>query len=48
MTDSGSFQIYMYGADINPLEIVEFQRDIGSDIGTILDMFSSTPRNIKP
>ncbi len=40
MTDSGSFQIYMYGADISPLEIVEFQRDIGSDIGTILDLFS--------
>ncbi|MCD6147134.1 MAG: tRNA guanosine(15) transglycosylase TgtA [Thermoplasmata archaeon] len=40
MTDSGSFQIYMYGADISPLEIVEFQREIGSDIGTILDLFS--------
>ncbi|MEA2054533.1 MAG: tRNA guanosine(15) transglycosylase TgtA [Candidatus Thermoplasmatota archaeon] len=40
MTDSGSFQMYMYGAQISPLKIVEFQRDIGSDIGTILDLFS--------
>jgi 7-cyano-7-deazaguanine tRNA-ribosyltransferase len=40
MTDSGTFQSYIYG-DINvePTEIVEFQRDIGSDIGTILDVF---------
>ena len=40
MTDSGTFQSYIYG-DINldPLEIVEFQRDINSDVGTILDVF---------
>jgi 7-cyano-7-deazaguanine tRNA-ribosyltransferase len=40
MTDSGTFQSYIYG-DINldPIEIVKFQRDIGSDIGTILDVF---------
>lgn len=40
MTDSGTFQSYVYG-DINldPLEIVEFQRDINSDVGTILDVF---------
>lgn len=40
MTDSGTFQSYVYG-DINvkPLEIVEFQRNIGSDVGTILDVF---------
>jgi 7-cyano-7-deazaguanine tRNA-ribosyltransferase len=30
----------VYGdVDVDPLEIVEFQRDIGSDIGTILDIF---------
>ena len=40
MTDSGSFQMYMYGAAIDYMDIVRFQRDIGSDIGTILDIFS--------
>ena len=40
MTDSGTFQSYVYGEiDVDPLEIVEFQRDIGSDVGTILDVF---------
>ncbi|RLF36163.1 MAG: tRNA guanosine(15) transglycosylase TgtA [Thermoplasmata archaeon] len=40
MTDSGTFQSYVYGKiKLDPLEIVEFQRDIGSDIGTILDVF---------
>jgi 7-cyano-7-deazaguanine tRNA-ribosyltransferase len=47
MTDSGTFQSYVYGdIKIAPLEIVEFQRDIGSDIGTILDVFS-TPYQTK-
>jgi len=42
MTDSGSFQMYVYGKeDIDANEIVKFQRDIGSDIGTILDIFSA-------
>ncbi|MFX0045931.1 MAG: tRNA guanosine(15) transglycosylase TgtA, partial [Candidatus Hermodarchaeota archaeon] len=43
MTDSGTFQMYFHGlpdGEIDPLEIVKFQRDIGSDIGTILDAFS--------
>jgi 7-cyano-7-deazaguanine tRNA-ribosyltransferase len=41
MTDSGTFQSYVYGEiEIDPIKIVEFQRDIGSDIGTILDVFS--------
>jgi len=41
MTDSGTFQEHIYGnLDVDPLEIVRFQRDIGSDIGTILDIFS--------
>lgn len=39
MTDSGSFQLYRYGkVEAEPKEIVEFQRDIGSDIGVILDI----------
>ena len=42
MTDSGTFQSYVYGdVDVDPIEIVEFQRDIGSDIGTILDLFTN-------
>ncbi|MGA1820695.1 MAG: tRNA guanosine(15) transglycosylase TgtA [Thermoplasmatota archaeon] len=46
MTDSGTFQSYMYGGnggeevDVDPLEIVGFQNAIGSDIGTILDRFT--------
>lgn len=47
MTDSGTFQSYVYGdINVNPTEIVEFQRDIGSDIGTILDVFG-TPDQTK-
>ncbi|HID24927.1 MAG TPA: tRNA guanosine(15) transglycosylase TgtA [Thermoplasmata archaeon] len=42
MTDSGTFQSYVYkDIDIDPFEIVEFQRDIGSDIGTIFDVFTT-------
>ncbi|MGC8681418.1 MAG: tRNA guanosine(15) transglycosylase TgtA, partial [Thermoplasmata archaeon] len=41
MTDSGTFQSHMYGdLDLEPDEIVKFQKDIGSDIITILDIFS--------
>ncbi len=41
MTDSGTFQSYVYGdVDVSPEEIVAFQRDIGSDVGTVLDIFS--------
>ncbi|MFX1544372.1 MAG: tRNA guanosine(15) transglycosylase TgtA [Promethearchaeota archaeon] len=43
MTDSGTFQMYSHGlaeGEIDPLEIIEFQKTIGSDIGTILDVFS--------
>lgn len=40
MTDSGTFQSHIYGdIDVNHLDIVEFQEKIGSDIGTILDVF---------
>ncbi len=47
MTDSGTFQSYVYGdVDIDPLSIVRFQHQIGSDIGTILDVFG-TPNQTK-
>jgi len=47
MTDSGTFQSYVYGkVNVDPVEIVKFQRDIGSDIGTILDVFG-TPDQTK-
>lgn len=39
MTDSGSFQLYQYGGvDVTPMEILEFQENIGVDIGVILDI----------
>ncbi len=42
MTDSGTFQSYVYGnVKVDPLEIVEFQREIESDVGTILDIFGT-------
>ena len=44
MTDSGTFQMYFHdlpAEEIDPLEIVRFQRSIGTDIGTILDVFSA-------
>lgn len=41
MTDSGTFQSHVYGdVEVSNREIVLFQREIGSDIGTILDVFS--------
>ncbi|MHB8584347.1 MAG: tRNA guanosine(15) transglycosylase TgtA [Thermoplasmatota archaeon] len=41
MTDSGTFQSYVYGGvSVEPQEIIAFQRDIGVDIGTILDLFT--------
>ena len=42
MTDSGAYQILQYGEiDITNREIVEFERDIGSDIAVILDIPTS-------
>lgn len=47
MTDSGTFQMYMYGkVHVEPDEIVAFQRDIGVDVGTILDIFSTPDRTL--
>lgn len=42
MTDSGTFQTYVYGDfEFDNESQVEFQRRIGSDIGTIVDVFST-------
>ncbi|MGC8715666.1 MAG: tRNA guanosine(15) transglycosylase TgtA [Thermoplasmata archaeon] len=41
MTDSGTFQSHVYGdVDLDPVEILKFQKDMGTDIATILDIFS--------
>ncbi|RLF49658.1 MAG: tRNA guanosine(15) transglycosylase TgtA [Thermoplasmata archaeon] len=41
MTDSGTFQDYVYGdVDVSNEEILSFQERIGSDIVTVLDVFS--------
>ncbi|MCI4336747.1 MAG: tRNA guanosine(15) transglycosylase TgtA [Thermoplasmata archaeon] len=40
MTDSGAFQQHAYGhVEVGPEEILGFQRRIGSDIATVLDVF---------
>lgn len=45
VTDSGSFQLAEYGEiDVTTAEILEFQRDIGSDVGTPVDV--PTPPNV--
>ena len=41
MTDSGTFQSYVYGdVEVEPDEIVSFQKNIGVDIATMLDVFT--------
>lgn len=45
MTDSGTFQSYVYGdIEFGNSDMVDFQRKIGSDIITLLDIFS-TPQD---
>jgi 7-cyano-7-deazaguanine tRNA-ribosyltransferase len=40
MTDSGTFQMYVYGdVEVGPDQIVEFQSRIGVDVATCLDLF---------
>ena len=40
MTDSGVFQQYVYGdVEIGEIEVVEFQKEIGVDIATMMDVF---------
>lgn len=39
MTDSGAYQLSVYGeVEVSNLEIIEFQKNIGVDIGVILDI----------
>jgi 7-cyano-7-deazaguanine tRNA-ribosyltransferase len=39
MTDSGAYQLLMYGkVDVSPDEILRYEVDIGTDIGVILDI----------
>lgn len=46
MTDSGTFQSYMYGeVEYQNVDTVDFQTQIGSDISTILDIFSTPSDN---
>ncbi len=41
MTDSGAFQAHVYGqVDVTNAEVIEFQKRIGVDLGTMLDIFS--------
>ncbi len=41
MTDSGAFQSHVYGdVEVSNPQVVEFQRAIRSDLGTVLDRFS--------
>ena len=40
MTDSGTFQSYVYGdIEVEPAEIIDFQKKIGVDVATMLDVF---------
>lgn len=48
MTDSGTFQQYVYGdVTVGPEQIVQFQKDIGVDVGTVLDVFSTPERTFE-
>ena len=41
MTDSGAFQQHAYGSvEVGPEEILAFQNTIGSDVATVLDVFT--------
>jgi len=47
-TDSGAFQYWSRGiTGINPSEIIKFQKDIGSDIITPLDVFTTPTDDFK-
>jgi len=46
MTDSGTFQSYVYGdVEVGVEEIVQFQREIGVDVATMLDVFTRPDMN---
>ncbi len=39
MTDSGAYQLYKYGeVEVSNIDIIRFQHEIGSDIGSIIDV----------
>ena len=41
MTDSGAFQSHVYGdVNVTNAEVIDFQKRIGADLGTMLDVFS--------
>ena len=41
MTDSGAFQSHVYGdVEVSNADVIEFQKAIRSDLGTMLDLFS--------
>ncbi|MCI4365318.1 MAG: tRNA guanosine(15) transglycosylase TgtA [Thermoplasmata archaeon] len=49
MTDSGAFQQHAYGSvEVGPEEILRFQEAIGTDVATILDVFTEpeTPHEV--
>jgi len=47
-TDSGTFQMYSQGTvEVGPDEIIDFQKKIGSDIITPLDMFTRPADDLK-
>ena len=48
MTDSGTFQSHVYGEiDMKPEVILGFQKSIGVDIGTVLDVFTEPGTRFK-
>ncbi len=48
MTDSGAFQSHVYGdVEVTNPQVIEFQKAIGSDLGTMLDRFSE-PEHTAP
>ena len=48
MTDSGTFQSHVYGEiEMKPEEILDFQKKIKVDIGTVLDVFANQKPDLK-
>ncbi len=47
MTDSGAFQSHVYGdVEVTNPEVIEFQKAIGTDLGTMLDRFSEPQHTV--
>jgi 7-cyano-7-deazaguanine tRNA-ribosyltransferase len=48
MTDSGAFQQHAYGSvEVGAEEIVDFQQRVGSDIATVLDLFTEPDASVQ-